>query len=338
MTGLMHDSRLNEAEHALQHSLRNLCIFNGLLMLCTVAAAFMSIRALPDRRPVPPLTTNLVYRPVGLTAITGPLRLAGAWEVTANDRRFGGLSALALDRGRFIAVSDLGAVIRFDLPTVAAPVADIKDLRDGPGPWSKKWTRDAESIVRDPRGRGWWVGYEQRHSLWLYDAYFDHAIGMVGLGRNDWWDNRGAEALIAETRGLLVFAENGRDAMQIGSAAISRLPLTAGADVTEAARAPDGSIWLLLRSGSWSGISQRIAPLFRTAKGYEVGPGFSVPKAAFDNLEGMAIAPGPGGGWRFWLVSDNGRLGMVRTLLIALDYVPSVRHDKSPAAGAGPSL
>ena len=115
------------------------------------------------------------------------------------------------------------------------------------------------------------------------------------------------------------------------------MPLKAGADVAEAAQAPDGSIWLLLRSKGWNGIDQHIAPLIRIESGFTVGRAWPLPKAAFDNFEGMAVAPLPGGGWRFWLVSDNGHRLMARTLLVALDYAPSARHDKSPATGAGPS-
>jgi hypothetical protein len=33
----------------------------------------------------------------------------------------------------------------------------------------------------------------------------------------------------------------------------------------------------------------------------------------------MAIRPSPGGGWRFWLVTDDGHRFMARTLLVALD-------------------
>jgi hypothetical protein len=335
MTDLMPDSRLNGAERHLQHSLRNACIFNGLLIACAVATAFVSIRSLPDRRPLPDAQIALSYRPVELAPVASPLRLSGAWEVTAKDRRFGGLSSLSLDQGRFLAVSDLGAVARFDLPTTNSAVAVIEDLRAGPGPFGKKWSRDAESLAADPGGRGWWIGYEQHHSLWLYDPGFDRAISSVDLKRDEWWDNRGAEALIAEANGLLVLAENGRDAMRVGPKGIQRLPLEAGADVAEAARAPDGSIWLLLRSKSWSGIDQRVAPLVWNDRGYEVGQGLRVPKTAFDNFEGMAIAPRPDGGWRFWLISDDGHRVMARILLVALDYVPPARHDKSPATGAG---
>jgi hypothetical protein len=335
MTDLMPDSWLNGAERRLQHSLRIMNVFNGLLVACSVAVAYFSIRDLPQRQALPSAQVPLTYRIVDVTPSAGPLRLAGAWELTTGDRRFGGLSSLALDQGRFLAVSDRGAVTRFDPPTSAVPVADIKDLRSGPGPWGRKWSRDAESLAPDARGRGWWVGYEQRHSLWLYDSKFDHAVSSLDLKRDDWWDNRGAEALIEDGDSLLVLAENGRDSMRVGPSGIQRIPLKAGADVAEAARAPDGSVWILLRTKSWKGISQQVAPLVRAADGFGVGQSLPLPKAPFDNLEGMAIEARPGGAWRFWLVSDDGHRVMARTLLIALDYVPPARHDKSPATGAG---
>ncbi len=335
MTGLMPDSQLNGAERRLQHSLRNMWIFNGLLMACMVATGFALIRALPDRRPTTDVRVTLAYRPVQLAGVEGPLRLAGAWEVEAGNRRFGGLSALAWDQNRFIAVSDLGAVIRFEPPSAPSPIAQIKDLRAGPGPWGKKWTRDAESLALDPKGRGWWIGYEQRHSLWLYDPGFERALAAVDLKRDDWWGNRGAEAMVADGKDLLVLGENGSDVMRVGPSGILRLPLDTGADVAEAARAPNGSIWLLLRSYGGNGLSQRVVPLVRTGQGYGVGQGLMLPTARFDNFEGMAIVPHPDGGWRFWLVSDNGRRGISPTLLVALDYMPPAGHDKSPATGAG---
>ena len=331
----MADSRLNRAERALQHSFMNSPVFNGLLMFAAVSLAYLQIRELADRRELPSEVTLLTYRPVRLEPAAGPLRLAGAWQLTTSDRRLGGVSALAIDRGRFLAVTDRGAVIWFDRPDAASPAALLADLRDGPGPYGQRWARDAESIAPDPAGRGWWVGYEQTHSLWLYDEAFGGALSSIDLRRDQWRDNRGAEGLLAEGEHLLVTAENGRDAIRVGGK-VERLPLDAGADVAEAARAPDGSAWLLLRSKSLSGISQSIAPLVRTSTGYRAGPSWPVPSGTFDNYEGMAIEPGAGGGWRFWLISDDGHRIMARTLLVALDYVPA-GNSKGPASGAGPS-
>lgn len=333
----MPDSHLKGAERALQHPFRKAHIFNGLLVAAAVIGAYLPMRAMPDRRPLPPVTVALNYRPVALPPVAGPLTLAGAWELDAGDPRLGGLSALTIDRDRFLAVTDRGAVVRFDFPTEIIPKVQLRDLREGPGPYGKKWARDAESLAYDPGGRGWWVGYEQNHSLWLYDDGFGQALETIDLHRSDWWNNRGAEGLVAEDSHLMVTAENGRDAIRVGAGSIERLTMEAGADVAEAALAPDGSSWLLLRSRGVQGITQSIAPLLRTRTGYRAGSAWPVPKGGFDNYEGMAITSLPDGSWRFWLVTDDGHRFMARTLLVALDLTLPVRprHDKSPAQGTG---
>lgn len=304
-------------------------------MVMAVAGAYLAIRSLPDSRPMPAATVPLEVRPVSLPAAKPPLVLAGAWELKAEDRRFTGLSALAIDRGHFIAVSDRGAVLRFDRPDGANPNAHVADLRDGPGPFGEKWARDAESLARDPQGRGWWVGYEQNHSLWLYGVDFRRAQSALDLRRPDWWNNRGAEGMVADNSGLLVLAENGREAMRVRGNRIDRLKLHAVADVAEAATASDGRRWLLLRRRGLGGIEQSIAPLIKTRDGFKAGTAWPVPKGLFDNYEGMAVEALPAGGLRFWLVSDDGHYIMARTLLIALDLAAPARHDKSPALGTG---
>jgi hypothetical protein len=315
----MPDSRLNGAERGLQHSFRKWLIFNSLLMAASVAAAYLPIRALPDRRQLPPRTIALDFQPVELPDARSPLRVAGAWVMAADDPRFGGLSALAVDGRTFIAVSDLGAILRFDPPSAKMPRVTAIDLAEGPGPVGRKTSRDAESLVRDPRGRGWWVGYEQRHSLWLYGEDFRHARAEIAIRRPAWWNNRGIEGLIADGDGLLALAENGREAIRIGRRGVSGHRLESSWDVADAARAPDGTAWLLLRTKGRGGIVQAIAPLVRSREGYRIGNAMPLPKDAFDNFEGLAIRPKPGGGWRFWLVTDDGHRFQARTLLVALD-------------------
>ena len=134
------------------------------------------------------------------------------------------------------------------------------------------------------------------------------------------------------------WAKTGGRQWRCETARIARLRLDAGAEVADAARAPDGSAWLLLRSKGRGGIGQAIAPLIRPGR-WPIAPGLAwpLPKAAFDNYEGMAIAPLANGGWRFWLVTDDGHRFMARTLLVALDLAepPGPRHGKSPAKNAG---
>jgi hypothetical protein len=332
----MPDSRLNGAERALQQSFRKTFYFNGLLVGVIVLLAFLPIRRLPERRTQPAVVASLDFQAVALPPALAPLHLAGAWVLTASDPRFAGLSGLAMDQERFLAVSDLGAVVRFDRPTAGQPKAIIQDLRIGPGKFGRKKSRDAESIARDAGGRGWWVGYEQRHSLWLYDGDFHRSLATVDLGQFGWPNNSGAEGLLADEDRLLVTAQNGRDAVEAGPDGLKRISLNAGMEVADAARAPDGSAWLLLRSEGLHGIDQSIAPLLRDGQDYRVGPGWPLPKDAFDNYEGMAIERLPNGNWRFWLITDDGHLVMARNLLVALDYAPPA-HNKSPATSAGPS-
>jgi hypothetical protein len=320
-----------------QQAFRKFSFFNALLMMAAVLSTYLPMRALPNRRSRPPVIVALHYRPVELPTVAGPMTLAGAWEVEADDPRFGGLSGLTIDHGRFLAVSDLGAVARFEFPTAAHPSALLQDLRKGPGPAGKKWGRDAESIARDPLGRGWWVGFEQIHSLWLYDDSFSRALDSFDLPNLGWRDNRGAEGLIIRDGALVVLAENGKDAISVGGGELRVLKLYADAEVADAAAAPDGSGWVLLREEGRGGISQSIAYLRRTYDGYLAAPLWQLPKGPFDNYEGMAIEQLPDGRWRFWLVTDDGHRFMARTLLVALDLNLPVqpRHDKSPAKSAG---
>jgi hypothetical protein len=332
----MPDSQLNGAERHLQQSFRKMFAFNGLLVGVFVLLAYLPIGKLPDRRARPVAVEMLSIQPVELPAPAAPLTLAGAWVLNASDPRFAGLSGLALDQGRFLAVSDLGAVIRFDRPHSSKPKAHIQDLRIGPGPFGGKFSRDAESLARDPLGRGWWVGFERHHSLWLFGADFNRALARVDLSSFNWSDNRGAEGLLVQGGQLLALAENGRDAVRIDDSGLTLLELQADGDVAEAATAPDGSAWLLLRREGMSGISEWIAPLLPSRDGFMAGPAWRLPKGEFDNYEGMAIEQLPDGHWRFWLVTDDGHRVMARTLLVALDYLPPA-HSKSPATSAGPS-
>ena len=336
---LVPDSPLNVTERHVQQAFMRSGLFNGLIVGAAVVAGFAVMHRLPERHARPDALLPLRFVPAALSSGASPLRLAGAWEMVsvAGERRLGGLSALAADGNGLIAVSDLGAVLRFDRPTASRPLIRVTDLRQGPGDPGKKRSRDSESLVRDPHGRGWWIGYEQRHSLWLYDRTFQRPLAAIRLPKLGWRANRGAEGLLARDGALLALGENGRDAVRIGKGEPQVLKLHGGMEIAEAATAPDGSAWVLLRAKDLAGISQSIAPLLKTHDGFRVGPRWALPKAAFDNYEGLAITAREDGRWRFWLVTDDGHRFMARTLLVALDLdLPIVRHDKGPARGAGP--
>ena len=128
---------------------------------------------------------------------------------------------------------------------------------------------------------------------------------------------------------VLLAAENGREAMALGPLGVARINWAVGMEVADAATAPDGTSWLLLRGKGLRGITQAIAPLVRIRAGYRIGTAWPLPKAPLDNYEGLAITARPGGGWRLWLVTDDGHRIMARTLLVALD-LPARPQKQTP--------
>jgi hypothetical protein len=330
----MPDSRLNRAERALQQRFMKSLVFNGLMMAVVVGLAYLPIRDLPDRQPMASANMPLAYHRVELPPAERPLRLPSAWALESGDPRFGGLSALAIDKSEFLALSDRGAVVRFTRPDSARPMVSISDLRKGPGSFGSYRTRDAESLVRDPYGRGWWIGFEQNHSLWLYDDAFERTLASHALNR-PWPLNSGAEALTVRDGQLLVLGEDGEEAVRVENGRLAILNLHADGRIADAARAPDGSTWALLREVGPHGVRQSVAPLQQTHDGFRLGSSLPLPKGSFDNYEGLTIEARPDGRWRFWLITDDDFRSISRTLLVALDLEAIVRHDKSPARDAG---
>jgi hypothetical protein len=230
------------------------------------------------------------------------------WRLTAPDARFGGLSALAVENGALVALTDSGVVARF-LPPGASDtlLIALHDLPAGPGRANRKAGRDSESLLADPAGRGWWVGFENRHMLWLFDRDFGRALVARRLAV-DWLPNRGGEALVAGAAGVMVLPEGGGKAA--GGAMI------APKWTADATRLADGRLVLLIRRPTFKGFDNQVwiyagagKPMRRIA----------LDLAALDNMEGIAAAPLPNGGTRLWIVSDDNFRPWMRTLLVALD-------------------
>lgn len=285
-------------------------MFSKLLASAALALPVLAmatwLRAEPDRWPA---ADRLVAGNASRVDVGKGLR---GWRLTAGDRRFGGLSALAAHAGGLTALTDSGVVVRFAPPARSGRVVfALHDLPAGPGSALRKAFRDSESLLADQAGRGWWVGFETRHSLWLFDPAFRRALASRRL-EVDWPPNKGGEALAAAPDGhVMVLPELGGKA-DGGS-------LVAPTWTSDATRMPDGRLVLLVRRPTWRGFAceLRIAagagkPARRIA--FDVG--------ALDNMEGVAAAPLPDGGTRLWIVSDDNFRPWMRTLLVTLD-VPS---------------
>lgn len=325
----MPDSLAIDAEHAVQRSFRKNKLLQLLILFGSVFLLGRWMAALPDRRELGPRSSELGFEPVRLDRRGfGPLRLVGAWQLSSSDPRFGGISALALDGRGLLALTDSGAVIRFAKPVASTVGALIQELPDGPGDRRFKSRRDSEALLRDPAGRGWWVAFERRHELWLYDSSFTRAIGRVMPGRR-WPRNRGIEALAGgRGTGLLLLPENGDTVVEVRgrSAVTARIDDPRGR-ISDAARLPTGELLVVNRRLTPLGFRNGIGILERSREGYRYSGGYRLAVSMLDNVEGIAPEQLPGGAVRLWLMTDDNFQRPLRTLLIALDMPPARRRN-----------
>lgn len=304
MQQLMPDSHSLKAERRLQPSFRKSLIFSGLLA-SSILAAHAHFDVPTSRQPRAPALAAVRYQ-VDRTfrGSVGKFRVAGSWIVSVDDPRFGGVSGLALDGDRLLAVTDSGVVVRLPKPG-AGSSAEIRDLPDGPGDPRFKRNRDGEALAADPAGRGWWVAFENRHSLWLYDRGFRRALRRVDLGRLGLRANRGVEGLVGSGGNrLFLFREWG-----------GLLPV--GTGVSDAAFGPDGALWLTTRSFGLNGVVNRLG---RYAEG-RVIDAVVLPLGPLDNVEGIAAEASGSGEIRLWLITDNDFSATRPTRLIALEML-----------------
>lgn len=302
MQRLMPDSSKRQAERGVQPRFSKSFIFSGLVLAAVIMAAHLAIRVPATRQPAAPGVVPVRYdADPAIKGQAGQFKIVGGWTVHVDDPRFGGVSGLALDGDSLVALTDSGVVAYLPRPD-AEGRARIRDLPDGPGDARLKRNRDSEAITADPTGRGWWVAFENRHSLWLYDRTFGRALKKIGLDQLGFGANRGVEGLTASNRGLSLFREWG-----------GWFPI--GTGISDAAQSPDGVTWLTLRSFGPQGI---INYLGRLERGRLVGATI-LPLGPTDNVEGIAVETTPTRRTRVWLITDNDFIGSRPTKLIALE-------------------
>lgn len=313
--GLIPDSQLNDAERPKQPLfIKWLFLVPFLLVLKRDGPD-----EYPNRTPRPAAVAMVRADPLPVPSpAPGAARMGGLWQLTSAEPRFGGLSALAIDRGRLLTVTDSGALVRWHLP---GGDARVRDLPAGPGLPQWKLNRDSEALARDPAGRGWWVSFEQQHSLYLFDRSFSRALIRRPLRLRTWWRNWGAEALATEGASLLVLPENGGELIRLSGRREERLPLRWRGQVADAATLKDGRVAIAMRELRPWGISNRLAWLRPDGAGYRIEPWATLPLGRWDNVEGLAAEPLPNGANRLWFVTDNdfGRRTLLGWILIGPD-------------------
>lgn len=308
-----------------------------LLVACPLLATFAPLSL--QRRDPPPAVSLVHFTPVtldedhpGATRL-GRLTFLGGWALTSNDERFGGISALHVEAGEVLALSDAGWRIRFPLRNGRRTVrAAIAMMEAGPGPAEEKENRDSESLA--VAGRALWVGYEQANQVWRYDrSDFAPLASAAPAAMARWTANRGAEAMVRLADGRFLIFNEGKggdsdallfaaDPARAGTPAIRlRYRPPATYRITDAGLLPDGRLALLHRRvGLFEGFTARLTVARLPAlKAGAVIRGEEA--AAFqggitrDNFEALSVSR-EGGRTILWLASDDNYNKLQRTLLL----------------------
>ena len=308
-------------EPALQRRFSIAGLAAALALAAAVVGAHTWFMDIPERRLIGPRLATLSFAPARLDpAGFAPLKLAGAWRVSGDDPRVHGISGLALDGAELVALTDSGAVIRFAKPGAASVQAQVRELPAGPGRAGIKHNRDSEAIAADPAGRGWWVTFEQRNQLWLYDREFLRPLGRIAIPSRGMTFNRGAEGLVARKEGVLVFPEGGGRALRLSPGGWGEVRLAMKPKrLSEAARLPNGSLLIVERGPALGGFANALVRLDPCPGGYCPAWRKRLPMAPLDNVEGLAVEVLPSGVRRLWLMTDDNGGRPQRTLLVAAD-------------------
>ncbi len=295
-----------------------------------------------------PFPFEVIAKPLALDpgdprrTTVGELTWAGGLELKARGTSsFGGLSGLDVeDDGRFMSQTDEGDLVRgrivLDgqgrLTGVGEPT--IQRMVDETGQaLQSKVEADAEDITALPDG-GYAVSFEQEHRVLRYPPGGGAGVRLAispDMKRRD--RDLGLEALAYKDGALYEGAEDGEiwrcriAPVAVHDACVSVMPTSPfpGFKLTGLDAAGPGFVAVYRTVGVFTGWRATIAYL-QPATPDGRGPWTARRLAVLDrpltrdNMEGISAVPGPHGGWRLYLVSDNNFAGFQRTLLLAFDW------------------
>lgn len=290
----------------------------------------------------------VTIRPLPVSTRSGNgLRVQGLWELQGAGETFGGYSAmLILEPDGLQLLSDRNYLLTLPRPA-AGQIArrDFTARRLVPATRSIRELFDIESVTRSPDTGQFWVGYENRHTIYRYSPAGEPEAFVEPAYAADWAANGGIEALVRLADGRFVaLREYGGDAyVYPGDPVEGTRPLHAtvswpdGYSPTDAAELPDGRLIVVLRQVGWH------LPVFASRLAL-LDPAQFVPGQAWrpqmlaqletllprDNWEAVAVDPvagsASGAPVSLWLASDDNRSVFQRSLLARLTFVPPPRQ------------
>ena len=326
----MRDSQAMDAERAMQPAFSKAAPLLILIPPLVILLFAWFLELTPDRELLGRRVAEIRLEPVRLDApAVSPLRLAGAWRLTSDDPRLGGISALVAEPSQLVALSDSGVLVRFPRPDRKTARAVIEEIADGPGRAGFKVNRDTEAMAADPFGRGWWIAFEVHHQLWLYGPGLERALARINFGRERWHHNSGIEALAASSGELLAIREGAEAVFEIRGRQAMRVPIRGRLGlVSDAANLPDGRLLLLERRPTLRGFANALVWLEREEGVYRTGRRVPLPLGRLDNAEALAIEPLAGGALRLWLMTDDNYQPPFRTLLVAFEIPAALAAER----------
>jgi hypothetical protein len=260
------------------------------------------------------------------------------------DDQFGGYSGLAVDPdgAGLWAISDLGHWLRLDFDRAATGIpaaiaaAQILPLRDANGAAiTRKLLNDAEGLRHLPDGR-WLVSFERAHRLWFFDRPGDAASGLLAAppAISAQPENGGIEAFASLPGGdLLLFSEDapavvggtGDSAAWLwrdGAWHDMAWPARDDFRPTDAVALPNGDVLVLQRFYKpLIGPKARLSRI--AADGIRPGAVLQATLVAewaspysVDNMEALDLRRADDGSIWLYVMSDDNRSTMQRTLLM----------------------
>ena len=303
---------------------------------------------------------NLTQLPLPKGGRHGPFTLAGAWELTSRDYRFGSYSGLVIEPGgRLAAFSDQGVLLQFTKPGGGGGAPLISDFLRASLPI--KQLRDVEAATRDPVSGKVWLALEGRNAVIRLDRAYRIEQIASPAALQGWSHNSGPEAMTRLADGRFVALSESYSASSdwsghpavlfagdptvAGTPSVAfRLEAANGYRPTDAAQLPDGRVLVLLRRLVWP-LPPRFAVKLALFDPAEIAAGKTVVAqevAAIeapwpvDNYEALALESERDGAISAWIMSDGNSAITQRNLLLRLRFDPADLPDKTKGAQVAP--
>lgn len=314
------------------------------------------VSAAADAEPIAVRSARIPLYPVRPQDVrAGALTYRGGLVLSSNDERFGGWSDLAVnaDGSQILAISDKGKWLKarlvynangFLINVSEAQIAAMLDLEGKP---VGSGSQDSEGLSlerpNDLNGPVV-VSFENLVRLWRYDLARGFEARPTTVPVGNWVKrlrgNRQLEAVtVWKPDALVAFGETrvnpsgdilGALEAYPGDTRPHTRPLSVVPHdpfaITGVANAADGGLYLLERRFSLAGgigmEIRHIAPgdIHEGARlDGEVIANLSYQDANIDNMEGLAVRPGPNGSTLLYVISDDNFLPFQRTLLLMFE-------------------